>query len=400
MLRKIFDFQYKMLENYSFLRSFKPLVDAGDNFFYGTPHTTTEKPYIREGIDIKRFMIMVLLAVLPAALASIYFYGQRAILVILTSYIVGGLAEVIFCIIRKEEITEGFLITGILYPLILPPTIPLWMVAVGIAFGVIFGKEIFGGTGKNPFNAALVARCFLYISFPLYMTGGAFVEPFSNTITVENNMPVFQGLGGFTSHRGLISHEKKEGKFEAMSEATPLAKLKDLRLKLSSKESTDEDYQKYREYIKTSIPKLFWGYRSGSLGETCSILLILGGIALVAMKVANWRTILSTILGGAICAFFFYDARCFEDHLYLVAFSLLSGGFLFGAIYMTTDPVTSPITQAGRYIYGFAIGCIAMIIRRFSGYAEGIMFAVLLMNIFAALIDEVVIMVRYRGVKK
>ncbi len=400
MFRKIFDLQYKMLEKYPFLRPLKPLVDAGDNFFYGTPHTTKEKPYIREGIDIKRFMIMVLFAVLPAAIASVYFYGQRAILVILTSYIVGGLTEVVFCIVRKEEITEGFLITGILYPLILPPTIPLWMISVGIFFGVIFGKEVFGGTGKNPFNAALVARCFLYIAFPLYMTGGAFVEPYPNSISVENYKPVFQGLGGFTSHRGLLSHEKKNGKYEAVSEATPLAKAKELRLKLAEEGSTQEDYKKYMEYVKKTIPNLLWGYRSGSMGETCSVLLILGGIALMVMKVANWRTILSTIAGGAICAFFFYDAHCLADRLYLVAFSLLSGGFLFGAIFMTTDPVTGPVTQAGRYFYGFAIGCIALVIRRFSGYAEGIMFAILLMNIFAALIDEIVIMVRYRGVKK
>ncbi|NUM34983.1 MAG: RnfABCDGE type electron transport complex subunit D [Candidatus Brocadiae bacterium] len=400
MLRKIFDLHYKMLEKYPSLRPFKPLIDAGDNFFYGTPHTTKEKPYIREGVDIKRFMIMVLFAVLPAAIASVYFYGQRAILVILASYIIGGLTEVIFCIVRKEEITEGFLITGILYPLILPPTIPLWMLSVGIIFGVIFGKEVFGGTGKNPFNAALVARCFLYISFPLYMTGGAFVEPYPNSIAIENNKPVFQGLGGFTSHRGLFSHEIKNGKFDAMCEATPLAKMKELRLKVAEQGSTPEDYQKYMNYVKTSLPNLFWGYRSGSMGETCAVLLILGGIMLIAMKVANWRTILSTILGGAVCSFFFYDANCLSDKLYLMAFTLLSGGFLFGAIFMTTDPVTGPITQTGRYFYGFAIGCIALLIRRFSGYAEGIMFSILLMNIFAALIDEIVIMVRYRGVKK
>ena len=142
-------------------------------------------------------------------------------MLILTSYIAGGMAEVLFCIVRKEEVTEGFLITGILYPLILPVTMPLWMAAVGIVVGVILGKEVFGGTGKNPFNAALVARCFVYICFPLYMTGGAFVEPLPNTMQVDGWQPHLESYGGLVANRGLLAHNRNaKGQFVGMSAAT------------------------------------------------------------------------------------------------------------------------------------------------------------------------------------
>lgn len=394
MLRKIFDLHYKFLEKHPSLSFLKPLIDAGDNFFYGVSEVTEEKPHIRDGIDIKRFMITVLFAVIPAAVASVYFYGWRSILIILTSYIAGGIAEVVFCIIRKEEITEGFLITGILYPLILPPTIPLWMVAVGIIVGVILGKEVFGGTGKNPFNAALVARCFLYISFPLFMTSAAFVPPMENSLTTDGWKPVIKGTGGFLKHRGLLSHDKIDGK----TEATPCNEIKSFKAFRDPKAS-DKEYKDFMAYVKSSIPKMFWGKRGGSIGESCSILLLFGMFLLIVTKVGNWRTIVSGIIACALLSFLLYGGRTFEDRLYLAAFGLLSGGFLFGIIFMATDPVSGPSIQTGRYFYGFAIGAITVVIRRFSGYPEGIMFSILLMNIFAALIDEIVLLVRYRGVK-
>jgi len=396
MLRKLLDLHYRLLEQHPQLKLFKPILDATDAFFYGQPTVTQEKPHIRDGVDVKRFMITVLFAVLPSALAAVYFYGWRAIVVILTSYIVGGLVEVLFCVIRKEEITEGFLITGILYPLILPPTLPLWMVALGIAVGVALGKEVFGGTGKNLFNAAIVARCFVYICFPLYMTGSAFVEPFPNTLQLDQWKPSLVGLGGLVDHRGILEHRQMQGKYEAVSEATPLATWKDYRIKATSAESTEQDYKAYMAYVKSTLPKLFWGMRSGCLGETCAFLLILGGIGMIVTRVANWRTIVSTIVAGLVIGFFLYEGQSIEDRLYLALFSILSGGFLFGAIFMATDPVTGPCTQTGRYFYGFGIGAITIIIRRFSGYPEGMMFAILLMNIFASLIDEIVIAIRYR----
>ncbi len=395
MLRKILDLQYKMLEKYPVLQPCKPLVDATDSFFYGKPTVTQEAPYIRDGIDIKRFMITVLFAVMPAALAAVYFYGLRAILVILTSYIVGGIVEVLFGIIRKEEITEGFLITGILYPLILPPTLPLWMVALGVAVGVTLGKEVFGGTGKNPFNAAALSRCFIYLCFPLFMTGNVFVEPFPNSLKNDGWKPVFAGTGGLLEHRGFLTHNIQNGKYEAISSATPLIILKDKRLKATSTEANEQSYAEYIRYAKDSLPMLLWGNRSGSLGETSSILLILGGIMMIAMRVANWRTIISTIFAGVFFSFLFYDGKTWADSCIIAAFNIMSGGFLFGAIFMATDPVSGPSTQTGRYFYGFGIGFLTILIRRFSGYPEGMMFAILLMNIFASLIDEIVIAIRY-----
>lgn len=389
MLRKLLDFQYKMLEKYPRLQPLQPIVDATDSFFYGKPTVTSNAPHIRDGIDIKRFMITVLFAVLPAAAAAVYLYGWRAILVILVSYIAGGITETLFCVIRKEEITEGFLITGILYPLILPPTLPLWMVALGIIVGVTLGKEVFGGTGHNPFNAALVARCFIYICFPLFMTGNAFVEPFSNSFKVDGWQPVVVGTGGLTQNNLL------DAKFEAVSKATPLAVLKDYRIKATGIEATDAGYDNYIRYAKNQLPTLFWGNRSGSLGETSSILMLLGGIVLIFCRVASWRTMVSTIVAGLLFSFLLYGGKTWEDSLILALFNILSGGFLFGAIFMATDPVSGPATQTGRYFYGLGIGALAILIRRFSGYPEGMMFAILLMNIFASLIDEIVIAIRY-----
>lgn len=229
MLRKIFDMQYQMLEKFPALRPAKPLIDAGDNFFYGPSHVTEEKTHVRDGIDLKRFMITVLFAVLPTAAAAVYFFGLRALLIILVSYVVGGLAEVLFCIVRKEEITEGFLITGILYPLILPVTTPLWMVALGIVVGVILGKEVFGGSGRNPFNAALVARCFLYICFPLQMTGAAFTAPI-DSFRLDGWRPQQFEKGGFVVWQQSA---------DAATQATPLAAQKQLRLAAFGEETQE-----------------------------------------------------------------------------------------------------------------------------------------------------------------
>ncbi|HNZ66218.1 MAG TPA: RnfABCDGE type electron transport complex subunit D [Planctomycetota bacterium] len=389
MLRKIIDFHYSLLKKYPRLEFFRPLIDAGDAFFYGMPDVSLGKPHIRDGMDVKRFMITVLFAVIPAACASIYFYGWRAIIIILTSYIVGGIAEVGFCLVRKEPVTEGFLITGMLYPLIFPPTIPLWMLSVGIVVGVILGKEVFGGTGKNPFNAALVGRCFIYIAFPLFMTGNAFVEPIGNGLILNGYVPHEVGLGGIVSNRGLWEHNVVEGLVEGVCSATPLAELKEL-----------EGSVGYMDFVKKSLPSLLWGNRAGCLGETCSILILLGAVFMVFTRVANWRTMGSCIVAGFVTACFLWSGECWMDRVWLGLFHILSGGFLFGAVFMTTDPVTGPLTQAGRYFYGALIGIIAMLIRRFSGYPEGMMFAILLMNIFAALIDEVVVLVRFRGISR
>jgi RnfABCDGE-type electron transport complex D subunit len=343
LLRKLIDLTYKVLEKNKFFALFRPVVDAIDSFHFGTAEVTVGAPHIRDRIDLKRYMITVLIAVLPCVVAGVYFYGPRVISLIIISYIFGGTSEVLFSMIRKKGINEGFLITGIIYPLILPPTIPLWMAAVGIVVGVIFGKEVFGGTGKNIFNPAMVGRLFLAIAFPVDMTT-KWKVPFVDSVT----------------------------------SATPLISFK-------------------RTAELASNWNLLIGNIPGSVGETCKIVIILGGIFLIITKVANWRIPLSYLGTVAIMSFVFNKIwpQAFAPPL----FQLLSGGLLFGAMFMATDPVTSPFTQGGRWLYGILLGGLTLCIRGFSGYVEGVMFAIIFMNIFAPLLDQLVLTYRYKNAR-
>lgn len=402
ILRKFFDKQYELLEktNTQFL---KPAVDAGDAFFFGQPTVTNKAPHIRDGIDVKRYMILVLFAVLPCAVFGVFNYGLRALAVIIVSYAVGGLVEMGFCILRKEEVTEGFLITGILYPLILPPTIPLWMVGVGVAFGVIIGKEIFGGSGKNIFNPALIARCFIYICFPVYLTG-MWAEPYEGTeaLTRWNDKYLTQQI------RFEAAAEGDAGAVAAVSAVTPIVQFKTI-VKEERKAHSDETGawkspeahdaalkiidQRTRSELP-SLSELFWGKISGSIGESCKFLVIIGGLLLIVIRVASWRTVLSCIVGAWGFCFLMNSmgVAAFASPEY----ALLSGGFLFGVFFMATDPVSAPITRGGKFFYGGMIGVLSMLIRYLSGFPEGIMFAIILMNIFSPLIDIVSIKLKYR----
>jgi len=343
MLRKLIDFAYKVLEGNKFLKPFKPVLDALDGFFFGTKEVTVGAPHIRDGIDLKRYMITVLFAVLPCVAAGVYFYGPRVIALIMISYIFGGTCEVLFAVIRKKEINEGFLITGIIYPLILPPTIPFWMAAVGIVVGVVFGKEVFGGTGKNIFNPAMVGRLFLAMAFPVEMTM-KWKVPFIDGITSATPLINFKGTAELASNWNLLIG---------------------------------------------NIP--------GSVGETCKIAIILGGLFLVITKVANWRIPLSYLGTVAILSLAFN--KIWPQSFAPPLFQLLSGGLLFGAIFMATDPVTSPFTQGGRWIFGILLGVLTLCIRGFSGYVEGVMFAIIFMNIFAPLLDQLILTFRYKNVR-
>lgn len=341
LLRKSIDFAYKVLEKNRILAPFKPLLDALNSFFFGTNEVTIGAPHLRDSIDLKRYMITVLIAVLPCVAAGVYFYGPRVIALIMISYIFGGICEVFFSVIRKTEINEGFLITGIIYPLILPPTIPFWMAAVGIVVGVVFGKEVFGGTGKNIFNPAMVGRLFIAITFPVEMTT-KWKIPFVDTITSATPLINFKGTGEVASNLNLLMG---------------------------------------------NIP--------GSVGETCKIAIILGGIFLVITKVANWRIPISYL--GTVVLMSLAFNRIWPQSFAPPLFQLLSGGLLFAAMFMATDPVTSPFTQGGRWIFGISLGALTLCIRGFSGYVEGVMFAIIFMNIFAPLLDQLVMAVRYRN---
>jgi Na(+)-translocating NADH:ubiquinone oxidoreductase B subunit len=328
----------------------RPLFDAINNFFLAPKSSAPCAPHVRDPIDLKRYMTMVILALVPTLAAGVYLFGLRVLAVVLVSYMVGGMIEVVIACIRKEEINEGFFVTGMIFPLILPPGVPLWMVALGIGTGVIIGKEIFGGTGRNPFNAALVGRCILTLAYPSRLN--AFIEPAS-------------GWPG----RLATYH------VDAISSATPLAAAKKGALE--------------------PIANLFWGNVSGSIGETSAAIILAGGVFLVLVGVVNWRTIVSVL--GSFAALGLLLGGLFPAHFSgAVGWHLLAGGLLFGTVFMATDPVTSPMTNGGKVAYGILIGAIVLLIRNLTGYVEGVTFAILLGNIVAPTIDEVVVRRRVR----
>lgn len=325
------------------LKKMKPLFDAMDAGILGPPDVTEGGPHIVDNVDIKRYMSMVILALVPATLASVWFFGWDAIRMIAISYAVGGAVEVIFAVIRKHDIHEGFLITGLIFPLVLPPTTPSWIVAVGVVFGTMFGKEMFGGTGRNIFNPALVGRLFITLAFPKIMTTN-WRLPFSDAITA----------------------------------ATPLSDFK-------------------TEGITASLWDLLIGNTAGSMGETCRIVIIGGGIFLMLIKVSNWRVPVCYI--GSAFLFALIGNYFIPEKIAPPMFQILTGGLLFGAMFMATDPVTSPFTQAGRYAFGISCGLLTVLIRSFSGNTEGVMFSIVIMNAFNPLIDQIVLMIKYRPAK-
>ncbi|MHB9029818.1 MAG: RnfABCDGE type electron transport complex subunit D [Candidatus Latescibacterota bacterium] len=309
-------------------------------------------PHVRDNTDLKRYMTAVMLAVSPTVAASIYLFGWRSLALVVMCYLVGIVIEMGFAIANREEVTEGMFVTCLIYPMILPPTLPFWMAAVGLAVGIILGKEVFGGTGKNIFNPAIVGRVFLAMTFPGAMSS-QWVAPFEGP------------FGGFL-------HWSKGA--DAVTSSTPLMGLR-------NGESTD-------------LLHLILGTHAGSMGETAGVLIILGGLFLILTRVSNWRLPLAT-LGSALAlaaAMNLANPERFAGPL----FHLFSGGLLFGAFFMVTDPVTSPFTNLGKWIYGAAIGAIVIVIRNLSGFPEGVMFSILLLNIFAANIDAAILAVKFR----
>ncbi len=335
----------------SFMR---PLYEAMENFFFAPSARTLCAPFSRDPLDIKRYMTMVIIGLLPCVAASIYFFGLRVIPMIIVSYMAGGVVEVAFAVIRKEEIAEGFLVTGLIFPLVLPPTTPLWMVAIGCAFGVFVGKEVFGGTGRNLFNPAIVGRCFLALAYPAAMSS-SWVEP-GHGIT------------------GRLLQYVTSANVEAITSATPL---------IHAKHGLFEDAS---HLVLGSIP--------GCIGETSGLMILCGGIFLLMTKVANWRTVASILVSAAVLETILNAVN--PDQYAPAMWHIFAGGMLFGAFFMATDPVSSPSTNEGKWVYGILIGAITILIRNFSGYVEGMMFAILLGNIAAPIIDEMVFSVRLR----
>lgn len=359
-LRNFLDKQKPKFEKGGKFEKFHSVFTGFESFLFVPNQTTKSGAHIRDAVDLKRTMIIVVLALIPALLFGIYnvgfqhfnalgtladqsffqlfFYGLWKVLpIIIVSYVVGLGIEFAVAQMKGHEINEGFLVSGLLIPMIMPVGAPLWMVAVSTAFAVIIGKEIFGGTGMNILNPALLARAFFFFSYPSQISGDA-VWIASDTA-------------------------------DAISQATPLAQM------ALGQEPT------------YSMAEMFWGFIPGSIGETSTFCVLLGAILLLVTNVASWRTMLSVFVGGFLMALVFQPIA----HIDAVE-QLLMGGFAFGAVFMATDPVTSAQTNVGKYIYGLLIGAMAIIIRCINpGYPEGMMLAILLMNVFAPLIDWFVV---------
>ena len=354
----------------------EPLYGALESFFFGPAEKTLVAPFGRDALDLKRYMTMVIIGLLPCVVAGVYFFGLRILAIIAVSYMAGGLVEVAFAVIRKEPIAEGFLVTGLIFPLILPPTVPLWMVAAGVIFGVIIGKELFGGTGRNLFNPAIIGRCFLALAYPAAMSGNWTIPAHGVTGRILQYVP---NAEGDWLARGIDYVTHLFGDFsilelDAVAKATPLGAAKAGTL------------------LDTS--QLVIGEVAGSIGETSGLLIIFGGLFLLLTRVANWRTVAGSLGAAFLMAFILHhvDAVKFAP----ATWHLFAGGLLFGSFFMATDPVSSPITNGGKLMYGMMIGVITILIRNFTGYVEGVTFAILLGNITAPIFDEIIFNIRLR----
>ena len=354
--------------------AFRSVFDGFETFLF-VPNTTSKTgTHIHDAIDSKRIMSIVVIALMPALLFGRYnvgyqhfthtgteggfwemfAYGFLAVLPkIIVSYVVGLGIEFVVAQWKKEEIQEGFLVSGMLIPMIVPVDCPLWILAIAVAFSVIFAKEVFGGTGMNVFNVALVTRAFLFFAYPTKMSGDAVWVAQDSIFGLGNTV---DGLTAATS-LGVASTATDPNGFPAFS----------------------------WDMVTGLIP--------GSIGETSVIAILIGAVILLWTGIASWRTMLSVFVGGAFMGWIFNTVGPDTAMAHMPWYEhLVLGGFCFGAVFMATDPVTSARTETGKYIFGFLIGAMAIIIRVLNpGYPEGMMLAILLMNIFAPLIDYCVV---------
>ena len=352
---------------------FAPAVNAFDTFLFVPNHTTQKGSHIRDAVDLKRTMVTVIIALMPVLIYGIYntgyqyyiqtgesftfldafYHGSLKIIpMIIVSYVVGLSIEFAFAVYRGHEVNEGYLVTGLLIPMIMPVDIPLWMVAISVAFAVLIAKEAFGGTGMNILNPALTARAFAFFAYPTYMSG--------NKVWVSE-----------ASNVDSISGETILG------------------------------YLAAGQNIDYSVMDMFMGSIPGSIAETSTFWVIIGALILVLTGVGSWRIIVSGILGGAFMGFIFNLLGLNP----LMEFSwinhLIVGGFAFGIVFMATDPVSAAQTNKGKWIYGFLVGVFCIMIRVFNpAYPEGVMLAILLMNVFAPTIDHYVINLNIERRKK
>ena len=382
VLRQVFDKAKHNFERGGKYHKYFYLFEAIDTFNF-SPNTVTpaKGAQIRDAIDLKRLMMTVVIAMIPCLLFGIWNVGHQHFLatgaeasagdkimiglvqvlpIIVVAYAAGGLVEVVFAIIRKHPINEGYLVTGMLIPLVMPPDIPLWQVAVASIFAVVIAKEAFGGTGMNILNVALTARAFLYFAYPTDISGEVWTYLGDGAKTVA-------GYSG----------------------ATPLA------VAAASTGSVVTDLSNFGAGWANdlySFSNMFFGIMPGCIGETSTLMCLIGAAILVITGVGSWKIIVS-VFAGAYGMGLFINMLGTNVFMQMPAhYHLVMGGLAFGAVFMATDPVTAAQTEAGKWVYGLLIGILTVLIRVFNpAYPEGIMLAILLMNVFAPLIDYAVV---------
>ena len=389
-LRAMLDRAGKPFQKGGRLERFYPLYEAVDTFFYTPKNVTRTGAHVRDVMDLKRMMILVVIAALPCVFMAIYNTGLQANLAIdpartealegwrhavigllgvgydpssalantihgalyflplyIVTMVVGLTWEVLFAVVRKMEVNEGFFVTGLLFPLILPPTTPLWQAALGISFGVVLAKEVFGGTGMNFFNPALAARAFLFFAYPAEISGDAVWTAAPAAATVDG----FSGATLLSQMRGMTEPFAAQG---------------------------------------LSWWDAFIGFEPGSMGETSALACLIGAVVIIVTGVGSWRTMAAVTVGTIAMASLFNVIGSASNPWYGVPFwwHMVLGGWAFATVYMVTDPVTSPFTDAGKWIYGIIIGALIVLIRVVNpAYPESVMLVILLMNVMAPTID-------------
>ncbi|HCM78088.1 MAG TPA: NADH:ubiquinone reductase (Na(+)-transporting) subunit B [Cytophagales bacterium] len=384
-LRNQFDKVKHNFEKGGKLEKYYYAYEALETFAFSPNTVNGEKgAQIRDAVDLKRLMMTVIIAMIPCLLFGIWNVGHQHFLaigepgaaladkiwigsikvlpIVIVSYAVGLGVEFVFATIRRHPVNEGYLVTGMLIPLVLPPDIPLWQVAIATIFAVIIGKEAFGGTGMNVLNVALTARAFLYFAYPSDISGDVwtYFGDASPVAGFSGATPLSIGASSLTTGENVLNSLNQFGAGWA-----------------------DGIY---------SFSNLFIGAMPGSIGETSTLMCLIGGLILVATGVGSWKIILSVFAGSYFMAFGLNLIGANEFMLMPAHYHLVIGGLAFGAVFMATDPVTAAQTESGKWIYGFLIGVLTIIIRVFNpAYPEGVMLAILLMNVFAPLIDYYVV---------
>lgn len=391
LLRALLDSQAKHFKKGGKLEALYPLYEANDTFLYTPGEVTSGASHVRDGLDLKRMMVTVVLALSGCVFMAMYNTGYQANLaishgalplanwqsnvfqefgwtftpdsvsaciahgalyylpVLLVTFAVGGAWEMLFASVRRHEINEGFLVTGMLFPLVLPVTIPLWQVALGISFGVVIGKEIFGGTGMNILNPALTARAFVFFAYPAEMSG--------------DSVWIAASTGS-----------------DGVSGATWLA------------ESAETGAVAFTQGL--TFWDAFMGFIPGSMGETSALACLVGAIVLIVTRIGSWRIMISVALGTGLMAWLFNIVGSDTNPAFAVspAWHFVLGGWAFGTVFMATDPVSAPSSDSARYVYGFLIGILVVLVRVVNpAYPEGMMLSILFMNLFAPVLDYFVV---------